>query len=225
MGEWSLRAGAGFTGRANSCLPLGDPGLPLDEALAAVETWYAERGLPAKFQVPFPDAGPSDPAPGIDTVLAARGYAAEPVTLVMVAEPGQLTGAGDSALTYVWSDRPDEEWLGRYHYRGGGLPEAARRVITAVPAGYLTARLDGVLAGIGRATPTDDWVGLQAIEIDPAFRRRGLGSAVTLELVRWGVAGGAAHVYLQVFAHNPAVAMYERLGFVRHHAYHYRYSA
>ena len=36
LGGWRLRAGAGFTGRANSVLPLGDPGLPLDEAIAHV---------------------------------------------------------------------------------------------------------------------------------------------------------------------------------------------
>jgi N-acetylglutamate synthase len=45
LGEWRLRAGAGFTGRANSALPLGDPGLPLPEAVTAVEDWYRRRDL------------------------------------------------------------------------------------------------------------------------------------------------------------------------------------
>ena len=54
VGDWVLRAAAGFTGRANSVLPLGDPGRPLDEALAGVSSWYAERSLPPKIQVPLP---------------------------------------------------------------------------------------------------------------------------------------------------------------------------
>ncbi|MGC5411252.1 GNAT family N-acetyltransferase, cg3035/Rv0428c family, partial [Streptomyces sp. DT225] len=44
LGDWLLRASAGFTRRANSVLPLGDPGMPLGEALARVREWYAERG-------------------------------------------------------------------------------------------------------------------------------------------------------------------------------------
>ena len=31
LGDWLLRAGGGFTGRANSALALGDPGRPLPE--------------------------------------------------------------------------------------------------------------------------------------------------------------------------------------------------
>ena len=46
LGEWRLRAADGFTGRANSALPLGDPGLPLPAAVNAVEEWYRRRGLP-----------------------------------------------------------------------------------------------------------------------------------------------------------------------------------
>ncbi len=50
LGEWELRAASGFTRRANSVLPLGDPGMPLDAALTAVRRWYGERGLPAYVQ-------------------------------------------------------------------------------------------------------------------------------------------------------------------------------
>ena len=54
LGDWLLRAAEGFTGRANSVLPLGDPGMPLDEALAAVTRWYRARGLRPMIAVPTP---------------------------------------------------------------------------------------------------------------------------------------------------------------------------
>jgi hypothetical protein len=52
LGEWRLRAAAGFTGRANSALPVGDPGLPLPEAVAAVEDWYRRRDLRPMIVLP-----------------------------------------------------------------------------------------------------------------------------------------------------------------------------
>ena len=44
LGSWLLRADGGFTGRANSALPLGDPGLPLAGAVDEVEAWYRAAG-------------------------------------------------------------------------------------------------------------------------------------------------------------------------------------
>ena len=56
------RAAGGFTGRANSALPLGDPGLPLDDALTVVSGWYRARGLAPMIAVPMPldDDSPRD---------------------------------------------------------------------------------------------------------------------------------------------------------------------
>ena len=42
------------------------------------------------------------------------------------------------------------------------------------------------------------------------------------ELLDWGAEQGATTAYLQVEADNdPALALYERLGFVTHHTYRY----
>ena len=61
------------------------------------------------------------------------------------------------------------------------------------------------------------------IDVAAEHRRDGLGAAVTLALGRWGANSGAARAYLQTDETNgPAHALFERLGFYRHHSYHYR---
>src|SRR5918994_6164130 len=54
IGGWLLRYAGGFTRRANSCLPLSDPGIPLAVAVAEVERWYAGRSANPSFQVIVP---------------------------------------------------------------------------------------------------------------------------------------------------------------------------
>ncbi|WP_299052275.1 GNAT family N-acetyltransferase [uncultured Nocardioides sp.] len=74
----------------------------------------------------------------------------------------------------------------------------------------------------GRAASDGDWLGLYGIETDPDHRRRGLALQVVSGLLARGAERGARSAYLQVHATNtPALALYERLGFVTHHAYRY----
>jgi N-acetylglutamate synthase len=62
LGQWLLRAAGGFTGRANSALPLGDPGLPLGEAVDYVTRWYTDRVLRPMIALPMP-LGPNSIGP------------------------------------------------------------------------------------------------------------------------------------------------------------------
>jgi ribosomal protein S18 acetylase RimI-like enzyme len=107
LGDWLLRAAGGFTGRANSALPLGDPGLPLDDALARVTRWYRERGLPPMIAVPVPLEGGT---PGEAKCSREPGAAREPGASL---EPGAAREAGgpgrelDEQLTRrSWPTRP-----------------------------------------------------------------------------------------------------------------------
>jgi len=243
LGEWELRAAGGFTGRANSALAVGDPGLELPEALQRVRDWYGERGLNPRLQVPAALEPETELIPAIprragqreieaseaiSRLCDAQGWAAEPWTLVMVRsathssrESGMAVGA---RLRMRWADRPDDTWLDLYHYRGSQLPATARRVITAAPAHYLTADLDAELVGIGRAAVAGDVVVLTAIEVVTHHRRRGIGAEITEALAAKGAEAGASLSVLQVFAHNDrAVSLYRKLGYLAHHRYRYRY--
>ncbi|MFW6090810.1 MAG: N-acetylglutamate synthase, CG3035 family [Actinomycetota bacterium] len=225
LGGWLLRAAGGFTGRANSCLPLSDPGMPLGAAVDRVEQWYRERGLPPMFQVPDRLGGQ------LDRVLDARGWfpATEDV-LVMTAElPSVAAAMRDDLPPVTVAPAPDDAWLARYHYRGGALPPHARDVlVNAALVGFGAVDEAGEPIAIARGAVSDApsgrrWLGVTAVEVDPSQRRRGLGTHIVAGVARWAGSHGATDVYLQVSDGNSAaLAAYERMGFTEHHRYRYR---
>ena len=228
LGEWLLRAAEGFTGRANSVLPLGDPGLPLDDALAAVTDWYRARGLPPMIVVPT--AVDTDAAgQTLDEHLAARNWAPRPgPAFVMVADL-PLTGPSPDGLragreVRVTSE-PGDAWAAMYHYRGQDhLPPIARTVLTSAAAqSFVSITCGDDLLAIARLSFAGGWAGITAVEVNPAYRRQGLGTAITAAACQEAVRQGIARVFLQVEVTNaPARALYESLGFRYSHRYHYR---
>jgi GNAT superfamily N-acetyltransferase len=218
LGEWLLRAGGGFTGRANSVLVVGDPGVPLPDAVAAVTSWYAERGLRPCAQLPGVQSRAADAA------FAAAGWERDEDTLVLTAPIGPQQPV-DVPVTLA--DTPDEAWLTGYRYRGAALPPVALEVLTsardAVFASVRLAPEPAPLAAVARGVLTDGWLGVTAVTVAEEHRRRGLATAVMAALQNWAADRGANSVYLQVVAGNaPARALYRRAGFIEHHRYHYR---
>ena len=225
LGGWRLRAAGGFTGRANSALAVGDPGLPLPAAAAAVHGWYAARGLPTMISVPYPCGRPEDTA--VDRFLAGAGWTVRSGAATVMTAPtraiARTTPPGQMPVTFA--AEPDEAWLARYHYRGQpGLPPDARQVLQSAPWQAFAAVRDGAAAlAIGRVAVAQGWAGLTAIEVHPAHRRRGLAQALTAAMAAQASAQGAHWLYLQVEDGNAAArALYHRLGFTDHHGYHYR---
>jgi GNAT superfamily N-acetyltransferase len=221
LGGWLLRASGGFTGRANSVLPLDDPGLPLESAVARVSDWYAERGLPPRFQVPLPLAE------SLDSYLAGRGWSTPEDVLVMTADVApvlrRLPVSGDLPSVTL-ARAPDAAWLSRYRYRGGALPDNALALLmNAERPVFASVELDGVTAAVGRASVDGRWIGVTAVDVAESSRRRGLARRVMRALLSYGLDRGARHVYLQVSEHNhPALALYEGMGLTVHHRYRYR---
>jgi len=217
-GGWLLRAAGGFTGRANSALVSPDHVVDLPGRLATIRDWYAERDLPAKLQVVVG----GDP-PGLLDELRRQGWQPSAPTHVMTAEAAHvLRGRHDDAGVQL-SPSPDERWFGVYRRGEGGLAVSAAQVLTNHPAaGFASVRRGEHCIAVARVAVDGRWAGLFAVEVDPAARRRGLGSAVSVAALRWAVSQGARRSYLQVRSDNDAaVRMYERLGFARHHDYVY----
>ncbi|MGW5129301.1 GNAT family N-acetyltransferase [Streptomyces sp. NPDC004069] len=218
LGEWELRAAAGFTRRANSVLPLGDPGLPLDAALAAVRRWYGERGLPAYVQT-------ATGAEGTQELLCAelerRGWVREVSAELWI---GALAPVADRAegSGVVLSRTADEAWLARYQRKG--VSEVALKVLGSGPSVWFATvpGEGGVPAAIGRCVVDGRWASFSAVEVDPALRRRGLATTVLAALARQALDEGASAAWLQVETDNAAArALYAGAGFTAHHAYHH----
>ncbi|MGW3285759.1 GNAT family N-acetyltransferase [Streptomyces sp. NPDC001002] len=217
LGDWELRAASGFTRRANSVLPLGDPGLPLDEALDAVRRWYGDRGLPAYIQT-------ATGAEGTQEVLCAelerRGWVREVSAELWT---GALAPVADRAegTDVVLSREVDEAWLSRYQRKG--MSEVALKVLGSGPSvWFATVPGEESPAAIGRCVVDGRWASFAAVEVDPAMRRRGLATVVMAALARRALAEGASAAWLQVETDNVgARALYAGLGFGAHHAYHH----
>jgi GNAT superfamily N-acetyltransferase len=237
---WRLRAADGFTGRANSALAVGDPGLPLAEAVDRVEAWYAARGLAPRVAVPWPLTvrrlrdGSGSSSDGIDTdldrELAARGYRLDTPTLVLTAAAREVAvattpvGGARSGLVRL-DDQPDDEWLATYHYRGQRLPAVARALLLSAPRQVFASVRDdrGRALAVARGASSRGWTGVTAMEVDPAHRRQGLARALLGRLSSWAVELGDESMYLQVAEANAgARALYAPVGFAAHHGYHYR---
>src|ERR1700746_3740921 len=88
LGGWLLRAAQRFTGRANSALAAGDPGIPLAEAVPAVRPWYWGRELPAMVAMPYPLGHPGDS--DTDRFLDQHGWGVRPGPAVVMTAPAAL---------------------------------------------------------------------------------------------------------------------------------------
>jgi len=248
LGEWELRAAvqkvprearpwgavvgrrAGFTRRANSVLPLGDPGLPLDEALTVVRRWYGDRGLPAYVQT-------ATGAEGTQELLCAelerRGWTREVTAELWIGALAPVADRADPAGV-VLSRAADDAWLARYQRKGvsevalkvlgRGSPRSSEAESGGGPSvWFATVPGEGAEpAAIGRCVVDGRWAGFGAVEVDPALRRRGLASLVMAALASRALEEGASAAWLQVETDNVgARALYTGMGFTAHHAYHH----
>lgn len=213
---WELHADRGWTGRANSVLPLRTPGRPVAELVAQAARFFAERGLPLQVQIPLPARGL------LDADLAGRCWTVERPTIMLTRS---LSAPDEDYPAQVsLSAAPSLQWLTAYHYRGGELPAHAVELLARHDHVRFAAVVrNGHVVGIARGAVDEGWLGVTAVEVAPEHRRTGVATELMLALQRWAHGEGARRCYLQVDAGNAAaVALYQRLGFTEHHRYHYR---
>ncbi len=217
---WILRFSEGYTRRANSVHPLGPGTRSLAGKIEEVERLYIEHGLPPTFKM---TAG-SLPQ-GLDGALAERGYNMEAGTSVQVARAARASD-GEVRIDASWG--ASQEWRDAFHRMGDVAPERRGihdRILSRItqPTGFASVERDGRIAGCALGVLQGEWLGVFDVVVSGAFRGQGLGGRLMRGLMTWGRELGAERVYLQVMLHNePAVALYQKLGFQEAYPYWYR---
>lgn len=226
-GGWLMRAGDGITERSNSASPLG-PTTGFDPVpMAEIAAFYAAHDLPVRLHIPERIGKPA-----LKVVAAEpEAWKMGPEILVMTRELSGITPFElPEGLSFRVDEQPDQEWLDMYHFRGRALPlealELLRTKIDGVMGFGRLLNAAGETIAITRATITAaesrTFLGYSAVEVAPAYRRRGLGTALGAKIQQWGVDMGAEEAYLQVISANEAgIGLYTKLGFTEHHRHRY----
>jgi GNAT superfamily N-acetyltransferase len=227
LGGWLLRAAHGFTGRANSVLPLGDPGVSLSEAVDHCQSWYDQRALRPLFSL-FGPAGIAVQDDPLGAELLARGYQQLKSTAVLsaatLALPPELPHPSGARVQL--ESTPSPHWWDAWaaaERRTDAVRATAMAVMTGSPD-QLFARLEvgGAVIAVARVAFAQGWAGVFALHVAPEHRRSGVAVQLMGALGDASRSRGIRSVYLQVLKTNaPALGLYERLGFSTHHEYGY----
>lgn len=240
LGDWVLRAAGGYTGRANSVLPVGDSTLSTDQAIDFCERWYRERNLPAIFQVFGPegfrlDKGSGEGSGAVAAALLQRGYAVGggrpdwAKVLVMTAESAAIAPLTEHSLPVVADARLSPQWLMAFtEHSGRVVPGITEQVLTGSEGQLFLHVVDPdqptsgrVVAGM-RVAIHPGWAGLYCTWTDAAFRRRGIAATMLSAAATVARENHMPALYLQVSADNPAgVQFWRDQGFTVHHEYTY----
>ncbi len=231
---WLIRMSNGFTKRANCVVPLYDNSDSaaaagrVDELLAKVrycENLYAREQLRTTFRLK------SQPASSLlDSQLEQRGYRfldkTRVLTLRLNAEFLQTADSQNPQFRLV----PAGEWLEIYAGLSA-MPKLAgdlhATLIRAIrpDCAFGVIEVEQTPVACALAVLEHDLVGLFDVITHPEQRRSGHARALMAALLHWGAQQGASRAYLQVVADNqPALALYEKMGFEDLYNYWYRQS-
>lgn len=219
---WLLRFAKGYTQRANSVHPLYAGWIDqVADKVKRCEQIYSQRQLPTIFKItPFVD--PVD----LDEMLVWMDYRRESLTSVQGLALTAFNFQEDDSVQR-WSS-PTDTWLAEFT-RLDRRAAANQATLSALlhnivsPACFALLTHQGRPAACGLAVHEGDFVGLFDIATDPAQRRQGLTTRLISDLLHWAKQQAAATAYLQVMLENePALRLYEKLGFKELYQYWYR---
>ncbi len=219
---WILRFSYFYTHRTNSVEQFGASTLPWREKIPYCENVYKRLGTPAIFKIsPLV-------SPDFDYTLENRGYEIQHTTDVMIVDLkyadlntpyDQVTFTNDIPLS----------WIDGLFCLKGPVDPIHKKVVpsmyNAIPKETLCASIsrNGRIVATGLGILDRDYIGIYAIHVHEAYRKKGFARAICTGLLKEGMKKGAKNAYLQVVKGNIlAQRLYESLGFRHIYTYWFR---
>ena len=222
---WILRFSYFYTHRTNCAEQIGLSTLPISEKIPFCENTYRRWGTPCIFKIsPIGD-------PDLDRELSLRGYRIEHETNVMTASLDVLSPAPalPPGFEFQLTDRVDAAWIDTLFRLKEGAPAIHRKIVphmyAAIPMDEIVLRVchGGQSVGIGLGILDRDMVGVYAIHVHSAFRRKGIARFIVASILNEARSRGASAAYLQVVSDNgPAKSLYRKLSFEESYRYYFR---
>lgn len=220
---WILRYSNFYTHRTNSVEQLGLSCLPLREKVAFCESIYRRWKTPCIFKItPLGD-------PALDAFLEKRGYRIEHHTTVMTRHLDGPAGFPHPSCGLRFENRVSRDWIdGLFRLKDMDDPFFAKivpQMYDAIPMDEIAVSLPGEdgIGATGLGILDRDSVGIYAIHVSPALRRRGIARSMVCSILAEASARGADFAYLQAVTDNtPARSLYRSCGFRDEYSYYFR---
>jgi Acetyltransferases len=219
---WILRFSHFYTHRTNSVEQFGTSTLPWRDKIPYCEAAYTRWGTPTIFKIsPLVSKD-------FDYILENRNYEIQHTTDVMILdlEEANLSDPTDEVIV---SQTIARDWIDSL-FELKGTTNVIHRAI--VPTMYdaiaketicVSIQRHGVIIGTGLGILDRDYVGIYAIHVREDYRNKGFARSLCTCILKEGMKKGARKAYLQVVdGNNPAIGLYQSLGFQNFYTYWFR---
>ena len=210
-GKWRLRISDGFSMRANSVLPIGDPPIDLSSAVDEITNIYRENKLKPTFSIPLPIFDE------LDRYLEQNGWNIKIDANFLIRDIGAIEASSDPQFFIEILDYPSKEWLEI------NSDQPLEKIMRRYPARYGAIKIGEQVIAVGRIATLGGWSIVTRLFVNPSFRGKGVAKILMNKLLSAAVSDGATKVSLQVDNENgAALALYQSMGFTVHHKFVYR---
>ena len=210
-GKWRLRISDGFSMRANSVLPIGEPPIDLASAVDEITHIYREKKLKPTFSIPLPIFDE------LDRYLEQHGWNIKIDANFLIKDIGAIEVSSDPQFSIEILDYPSEEWLET------NSDQPLEKIMRRYPARYGAIKIGEQIIAVGRIATLGSWSIVTRLFVNPSFRGKGVAKNLMNNLLSAAVSDGATKVALQVDNENgAALALYQSMGFTTHHKFVYR---